>query len=151
MRLVVGPPGSGKSSYVRERVKFGEMVVDVDELFRALTLRPMWEKPPQLIGAVLAVRDYLIESFEPAWVISSNAERGYREGMREKYGAEVVVLETPAAVCLARIEADGRPTAGNDWDGLVARWWEAYERDERDEVITNYELRITNEEAADGD
>jgi len=71
--------------------------------------------------------------------------------MREKYGAEVVVLETPAAVCLARIEADGRPTAGNDWDGLVARWWEAYERDERDEVITNYELRITNEEAADGD
>jgi len=55
--VVVGPPGSGKSSYVRERVKFGEMVVDVDELFRALTLRPMWEKPPQLIGAVLAVRD----------------------------------------------------------------------------------------------
>lgn len=147
MRLVVGPPGSGKSSYVRERVKFGEMVVDVDELFRALTLRPMWEKPPQLIGAVLAVRDYLIESFEPAWVISSNAERGYREGMREKYGAEVVVLETPAEVCLARIEADGRE---GEWGPRVARWWEEYERDERDEVVSYGDREANDIAGGDG-
>lgn len=135
MKLVIGPPGSGKSTWVRERVKYGEMVVDVDEMFRALTMRPLYEKPPQLIGAVLSIRDHVIENFAPAWVISSNAGRDYREGMREQYGAEVVVLETPAEVCLARIAADGRPAAGNDWEGLVARWWEAYERDERDEVV----------------
>lgn len=155
MRVVVGPPGAGKSTYVRQAMKYGEMVVDVDELFRALTMRPMWEKPPQLISAVLTVRDYLIDSFEPAWVISSNATRDYREKMREAYGAEVIVLETPAAVCLERIAADGRPDAGNMWEELVTRWWEAYEPDERDEIVTSEEpdknpvLRVTNEEAAD--
>lgn len=136
MRLVIGPPGSGKSTYVRERMKYGDLVVDVDELFRALTLRPMWDHPPMAINAVLTTRDYLIESYEPAWVISTNARRDYREGMRERFGAEVVVLETPADVCLARIEADGRE---GEWGERVTRWWEEYEADERDEVITNGE------------
>lgn len=148
MKVVIGPPGAGKSTYVRERMKFGDLVVDVDELFRALTLRPMWEHPPMAINAVLSVRDHVIENLRPAWVVSTNARADYREGMRERYEAEVVVLETPAAVCLARIEADGRE---GEWGERVARWWEEYERDERDEVITNDELRITNEEANDGD
>lgn len=146
MIVVIGPPGSGKSTYVRERMKYGELVVDVDELFRALTLRPLWDHPPMAINAVLTVRDYVIENYEPAWVISTNAGRDYREGMREKYGAEVVVMETPAEVCLARIEADGRE---GEWGERVTRWWAEYEADERDLVITNDELRITNEEAAD--
>ncbi len=133
MIVVIGPPGSGKSTLVRERMKWGDLVVDVDELFRALTLRPMWEHPPMAINVVLTVRDYLIESFEPAWVVSTNARADYREGMREKYGAEVVVLETPADVCLARIEADGRE---GDWGERVTRWWGEYEADARDEVVS---------------
>jgi 5-methylcytosine-specific restriction protein A len=133
MIVVIGAPGSGKTSYVRERVKYGEMVVDVDLLFNALTMRPMWDHPVQLMNAVLTARDYLIENYEPAWVISTNAGRDYRDYMREKYGAEVVVMETPAAVCLERIAADGRPDG--DWEGLVARWWEEYEPDSRDEVV----------------
>lgn len=133
MMLVVGPPGAGKSTLVRERMKYGDLVVDVDELFRALTLRPMWEHPPMAINAVLTVRDYVIENYEPAWVISTNARRDYREGMRERFGAEVVVMATPADVCLARIEADERE---GDWGERVARWWEEYEADERDEVVS---------------
>jgi 5-methylcytosine-specific restriction protein A len=133
MTVVIGPPGSGKTSYVRERVKYGELVVDFDELFRALTMRPMWDHPVQALNAVRSVRDHVIENLQPAWVISTNAGRDYREGMREKYGAHVVVLETPAEVCLARIAADGRPD--NDWGDKVAAWWSGYERDERDEVI----------------
>lgn len=146
MRVVIGPPGAGKSTYVRHAMKYGELVVDVDELFRALTLRPMWDHPAPAINAVLTMRDHIIENYRPAWVISTNAGRDYREGMRERYEAEVVVMETPAEVCLARIEADGRE---GDWGERVTRWWAEYEADERDIVITNDELRITNEEATD--
>ena len=110
-------------------------MVDVDSLFAALTMRPLYDKPESLIGAVLSLRDHVIESYEPAWVISSDPTITYRTEMRERFGARVVVLETPADVCVERIAGDARRDEGTDWAGLVGKWWGAYERDGRDEVV----------------
>lgn len=135
MTVVCGAPGSGKTSWVRSQIRRGEMVVDVDSLFAALTMRPLYDKPESLIGAVLSLRDHVIESYEPAWVISSDPTITYRTEMRERFGARVVVLETPADVCVERIAGDARRDEGTDWAGLVGKWWGAYERDGRDEVV----------------
>lgn len=135
MRVVCGAPGAGKTTYVREHKAGDELVVDVDMLFSALTLRPLYDKPEKLLGRVLDVRDFVIESLAPEWVISSDPSRAYREQMRREFGAEVIVLETPAAVCLGRINNDPRREGDTDWGQLVNTWWAMYEPDERDEVI----------------
>jgi len=136
MIVVVGAPGSGKTTYVRERIRRGELVADVDLLFSALTMRPLYDKPEGLVGAVLSVRDHVIENLRPAWVISSDASREFRERMREVYEARVVVLETPADESVRRLLADPRRDEETDWPGLVAKWWGAYEPDGRDEIVT---------------
>lgn len=136
MTVVCGAPGSGKTSWVRSQIRRGELVVDVDALFAALTMRPLYDKPESLIGAVLSLRDHVIESYEPAWVISSDPTITYRAQMREAHGARVVVLETPPDVCIERIAGDLRRDEGTDWPELVNRWWGNYERDERDEVVS---------------
>lgn len=140
MTVVCGAPGSGKTTWVRSQMRRGELVVDVDHLFAGLTMRPLYDKPESLIGAVLSVRDHVIENLRPAWVTSSDPSAEYRAGMRERYGARVVVVETPAETCVERIRADARRDEGTDWEGLVMGWWGSYERDERDERITDSEV-----------
>lgn len=135
MKLVLGAPGSGKTTWVRERIQAGEIAVDVDLLFAALTMRPVYDKPAAAVGRVLDARDLVIEELAPEWVISSDPSLKYRELMRQQYGATVVVLETPAAVCLGRIEGDIRREGLADWPGLIDAWWAAYVPDERDEVV----------------
>lgn len=135
MIVICGAPGSGKTTYVREHKGTNDLVVDVDMLFAALTLRPLYDKPERLLGKVLDVRDFVVEVLSPQWVVSSDPSKAYRAQMRGEFVAEVIVLETPAAVCLQRIHADPRREGETDWDQLVAKWWELYEADERDEVI----------------
>lgn len=135
MKLVLGAPGSGKTTWVRERIQAGQIAVDVDLLFSALTMRPVYDKPAVSVGRVLDARDILIEELRPDYVISSDPTAKYRELMRAQYGAEVVVLETAADECKRRIEGDIRREGLADWPTLVDAWWANYERDERDEVI----------------
>lgn len=136
MTVVCGAPGSGKTSWVRSQIRRGELVVDVDALFAALTMRPLYDKPESLIGEVLGARDYIVENLEPAWVISSDPTAAYRAEMRARHGARVVVIETAPDVCIERIAGDARRDEGTDWPELVNRWWGNYERDERDEVVS---------------
>lgn len=135
MTVVCGPPGAGKTTWVRAQRGRGDLVVDVDALFAALTLRERYDKPDALLPAVLDVRDYVIERLWPAWVISTNASWRYRQYMRTEFGARVVVLETPAEECLRRIAADPGREGRADWPLLVETWWQSYEADERDERI----------------
>lgn len=136
MKLVLGPPGSGKTTWVRERIQAGQIAVDVDLLFSALTMRPVYDKPPVSVGRVLDARDLIIEELAPDYVISGDPSLTYRELMRARYGAEVVVLATPADECKRRIEGDIRREGLADWHALVDAWWANYEPDERDEVVS---------------
>ncbi len=87
MTVVCGATGAGKTTWVREQRGDGDLVVDVDALFAALTLQPMHQRKSDLanrstLGAVLDVRDYVIEALGPAGVISTDASRRYRLYMR---------------------------------------------------------------------
>lgn len=126
--LVCGPPCSGKSTYVAERMRPGDLVVDVDLLYQAIGVPGLHaEHELRLWPFAMAARDALLARLgEPndlvrAWVISSAPRRAERANPP---GACVVVLAVPEEECVRRAEVDNRPSVTAQW---IREWWDAYQ------------------------
>lgn len=142
--LVCGPPGSGKTTYVNERKRWGDLVIDVDTLFVALTGGLDWyEKPVVLLPFVLEARDAVIDRLAQgdddlgrAWVITSEADAVKRQALARRLGATVVVLAVSASECLRRISSDSRRADKSDlWRPIVERWWNDYQPADGETVV----------------
>ena len=133
--LVCGPPGSGKTRYVGEHKKWGDLVLDLDTLTTALSGEAMYDKPAGLLSYAIAARDAVIEQLASdhdrprAWVIGSLPKRAEREHLAKLLGADVVMLDVDPQECIKRIRQDPRR---NDrwqaWEPIVRKWWDSYER-----------------------
>lgn len=130
--VVAGPPLAGKTTYVREHSRSGDLVLDLDEITAAL-VRPGSRMPrtgayrdalhPFAVEMRNAALDVLARPSDVrhAWVITGAPRRVDRARFR---GADVVVLPTPADTCLTRLRAGRRPADTADW---IRAWWAAYE------------------------
>lgn len=139
--VICGPPGAGKTTWVGMRKNPGDLVVDMDALYHALSGLPWYEKPEILLPFVCEARDAVLRrlarksDIRHAWVIASGARKADRDRYRAG-GAEVIVLETPIDQCLRRIMADSRRSAKAAlWENLVRRWWRDYEPPEESDVV----------------
>lgn len=144
--LVSGPPGAGKTHYIRQRRQPGDLVVEWDALYEALgCLRPD-QRPGVLSRFVSAARNAVFhklrknpeDDLRAAWISSCAPEAEKRQSYQERFDARVVVLETPASLCLARYRQDpGRsPLSEPEYRELVVSWWEKYQRRDGEEVVT---------------
>ena len=130
--VVCGPPGAGKTTYVTEHAELGDLIIDVDGIYMALSGQPMYSRPQELLSFVLHARQAIIErlrsrsNVRKAWLITTAAKKPERE-VYVRDGADVVVLATPAAECLKRIAADERRSTWDGWTDLVTEWWASYE------------------------
>ncbi|WP_285636856.1 HNH endonuclease [Actinoallomurus iriomotensis] len=140
LTLVAGPPAAGKNAYVREHAAKGDLVIDYDAIAVALQLdgTGLYEHidahGPFVAEARDAVLDRLVlgnHDVRRAWVISTAAKRTVRDSYRRRYGARVVVVLAAEELCLRRAMAE-RP---EQWRRYVREWFDAYEPDERDEIV----------------
>lgn len=141
IRLICGPPGSGKTTYVKECAQRGDLIVDLDTFYQALSGLEWYDKPQPLLKYVLAARDGALDELAKspmvdAWIIGELPMKAERDGYRARFDAEVTVLETPMVDCLLRIGEDERRSEQlGEWMPRVQSWWRRYEKDERDTVI----------------
>lgn len=140
--VIAGPPGAGKSRWVEERRKWGDLVLDLDALYVALSGEPPYEKPQVLLPFVSEARDAIVSrltrshSVARAWIVGSLPKRVDRETLRRRLRAKVVVIETASEECLRRIASDPRrATRAELWRPIIDKWWREYERDPSDTVI----------------
>lgn len=139
LTLIAGPPLAGKTTYAREQAQPGDLLLDSDALYAALSGQPLYDRPEHLRPFVWAaffgvLRELGRGSYPDAFVVQCAASRQQRDRYRRMNDARVVVLETPLEVCLARL--DERPTAVHgEWRQAIEQWWELYDRDRRDVVI----------------
>lgn len=132
--IVTGPPGSGKTSYVRDHCAWGDLIVDVDALYSALSGQPWYDKPIELMPYVLAARDAVLDRLgkdstkvRHGWIVTSEADVSKLEHMRSALGAELMVLEVNATECIYRISQDERRRDKTElWRKIVNAWWEKY-------------------------
>ncbi|WP_226961619.1 MULTISPECIES: AAA family ATPase [Streptomyces] len=132
MTLVCGPPCSGKTSYVAEHAKPGDLVVDWDALAVALGSPHPHQHPPPLTPFVAEARDAVVARLErrhdlaAAWIIATAPRAVDRD--RVAPGADdVVVLAVDEEECVRRARRAGRPAGTME---AIAAWWRTYRADQ---------------------
>lgn len=147
--IVCGPPGAGKTTYVQQHQRWGDLVVDVDALLAAMSGMSWYDKPAGLLPVCLDVRDFILQRIRAgiadvptAWVITSEADATKRARMAHELNATVIVLEVGPGECARRIQADTRRNKRHqndiaDWIEIIDRWWRNYGRNEGETVIAD--------------
>lgn len=134
---VYGAPCSGKSTFVRENMQRGDLVLDIDRLWTALSGQPEYIKPNELKAVVFNARNAVIDSiktragtWQTAWVIEGGALIGDRTRRIETLGAESIYIDTPYDECIERLAKDESRTALQSlWVDYINDWFNSYQAD----------------------
>lgn len=125
IHVVLGPPCSGKSTYVREHKKDGDIVVDFDRLAEALGNDEKHAAPSPIKEVAFIARGAVIyeickKDYE-AWIIHTKPTEFQRK-LYDEAGAEYIEMDTDMQTCLERCEADNRPEGTAD---IIRQYFEA--------------------------
>ena len=141
--IVVGPPAAGKTTYVMGRMKSGDLVVDMDRLYEALTAQPQGRTSKAALPFVAAARDAVVSrivrggDIGHAWVVATLPEADKRKALAARLRARVLVLDVDEATCIERIRSrDGDQAV---WAELVRDWWRRYQPQPGDELLAQCE------------
>jgi hypothetical protein len=131
LTIVFGPPGSGKSTYVQERSKAGDLVIDLDVIKAELSGLPIYQAGPDWIGPALYQRNSLLGSLDheirPTWFIAMGSGQTERDWWATKIKPiHIEVLKVDPETCIARIRGDKRrPQEAMEWHIRgVRQWWQ---------------------------
>jgi len=132
--LIYGPPMSGKNTYVKQRAWPGDLIVDIDSIYQAITGLPRYEKPDTLYPNAVAVQDLLLDHiktrygrWDNAWIIGGYPDKYKRERLARDIGAEVILIESTKEQCKGRIKLDSdRRLREQEWSGYIDKWFDKH-------------------------
>lgn len=133
--VVYGPPGAGKTTYVLNNMSKGDLVIDMDRLFSAVSLLPLYDKPNNLKSNVFAIRNTLIDNiktrygkFNNAWIIGGYADKYQRDKLVKDLGAELIFINADKEDCLYRLQYcnDYRQEHQEEWKEYIEKWFETF-------------------------
>lgn len=128
--IVHGAPLSGKNTFVKENKGNRDIVVDMDKLWEAITLEPLYIKNNYLKTNVFELRNTLIDQirmrrgqWQTAWVIGSYPRQGERERLADRLGAELIHIDTTQEECLERFTQSSRPP---EWENYIKEYFTSF-------------------------
>ena len=142
IRLITGPPASGKSTYVRCHAKPGDAIIDLDLLDGDSVLRAALEESLHLQG-----------SQKDVWVTRTLPDPADRKGFAEYIKADSVITLDGASEEELHARLDGSPDAESRREG-IRRWFSLNPRngDERNTMPQeNLSANVVTEEAPEGE
>ena len=133
--IVYGPPMSGKTTYVKENMQTGDIVVDMDRLYQAVSLQPLYDKPDSLKYIIFGLRNTLLDNIKTrygnwnsAWIIGGYADKYARERLAADLGAETIFIEVDKEYCLYRLNYcnDYRQEHKKEWTEYINKWFDNF-------------------------
>ncbi len=133
--VVIGPPASGKSTWVREHARYGDVIIDFDTIARALTTdtdtTDRQRVPANLLSRATmaarqaAIRTCLTARDGKAFIIHATptTEDLLKYARR---GATITVIDPGRTTVMQRIRTQRSPTIYR----IAARWY--------DQLLPNY-------------
>jgi len=133
--IVYGAPMSGKHSYVIEHMEKGDLVVDIDKLYEAVSFMQPYDKPDNLKYNVFSIRNHIIDNvrtryggFRTAWIIGGYPNKIDRERLASELGAELILINATREECVNRLDTsnDYRQENKNEWIDYIDKWFENF-------------------------
>ena len=129
--LVYGSPLSGKSTYVKSVAEPGDLIIDINSIWLAVSGCTN-SKPPKLNSVVFGLRDKLIEmvkyrvgKWDNCYIIGGYPLISERERLCKELGAREIFIDTPKEVCLQRLqESEDRDLS--DYSKFIEDWWRKF-------------------------
>lgn len=132
--LVYGAPLSGKSFFVRENMSEGDLVVDIENIWKCISNLDN-QKPNRLKAVAFKTRDVLLDSvkyrvgkWKNAYIVGGYPLNTERERLVRELGAEEIFIEATKEDCLQRLDqaTDGRDK--DEYKKYIDDWFEKYTR-----------------------
>lgn len=128
--IVYGSPLSGKTTLVRELMQYGDIVLDIDELWQAVTLQDKYIKPKNVRFNIFALRDNLLDQIKTrygqwydCYIIGGYPDKYERARISKELGAELIYCESTKEECIERAIREGRP---EQWIKYINEWFDKY-------------------------
>jgi predicted kinase len=129
--VINGAPGSGKTHYVKSKIKQGDIALDLDYLSAALSLDDnLYSDRKSQLDIALALRDTIINKvenregkWENAYIITAEKSKEKVNALAKKLGAEIVTMNATQAECISNILNDGRRKDVADLHTKLAEDW----------------------------
>jgi hypothetical protein len=111
--MVYGAPLSGKTSYVKDVMEEGDLIIDIDSIWECVSGMPRYTKPQKLTKNVFGIRDlmmdmvkYKVGKWSNCYLVGGWPLVSERERLKKMYGAREIFIDTTKEECIYRLEAD---------------------------------------------
>jgi predicted kinase len=134
--IVWGCYGSGKTTYVKQNMTHGDLIIDLDMIGQAISLCDKTDVPKNLLYTSLKVRDFIYQliatrdiNTENVWVVAGLPTKTERETLRERLNAELIHMDVTKEECIRRVMADKERKDKDKQVEIIEAWFSKYEID----------------------
>jgi adenylate kinase family enzyme len=132
--IIYGPPMSGKTTLAKDRMQRGDIVVDIDKLYAAVSMLSEYDKPDNLFSNVRGMHNLLIDNIKTrfgkwnnAFIVGGYADKYKREKLANDLGAELIFCDIDKKECMERLNNDeARKYRHDEWSTYINKWFDSY-------------------------
>ncbi|MBQ1801924.1 MAG: HNH endonuclease [Lachnobacterium sp.] len=128
--IVYGAPLSGKSTFVKNNALKGDLIVDLDLIWQAISNQDLYIKPHTLNPFVFKIRDLLLDGikyrlgkWKNAYIVGCYPFKSERERLVKELNAEEILIESSLDECIDRLNNDDSKRDKDIWKKEIEKWF----------------------------